>query len=65
MRRTLFGVLSILLLAALGTPASAADTIKVGEINSYSRMPQFLDPYKKGWEMAVDEINSSGGVLGK
>ena len=28
-------------------------------------MPAFLDPYKKGWEMAIDEINAAGGVLGK
>jgi branched-chain amino acid transport system substrate-binding protein len=65
MRRTFSGVLSILLLASTAVPTFAAETIKIGEINSYSRMPQFLEPYKKGWEMAVDEINSSGGVLGK
>jgi branched-chain amino acid transport system substrate-binding protein len=27
--------------------------------------PAFLDPYKKGWELAVEEINAKGGVLGK
>ena len=45
--------------------ASAQDTIKIGELNSYKIQPQFLDPYKKGWEMAVDEVNAKGGVLGK
>ncbi|MFZ0176403.1 MAG: ABC transporter substrate-binding protein [Pseudolabrys sp.] len=45
--------------------ASAQDTIKIGELNSYKIQPQFLDPYKKGWEMAVDEVNVKGGVLGK
>ncbi len=45
--------------------ASAQGTIKIGELNSYKLQPQFLDPYKKGWEMAVDEINAKGGVLGK
>jgi branched-chain amino acid transport system substrate-binding protein len=39
-------------------PAAAQQTIRIGE-------PAFLDPYKKGWEMAIDEINSAGGVLGK
>jgi branched-chain amino acid transport system substrate-binding protein len=34
-------------------------------LNSYKIQPQFLDPYKKGWEMAVDEVNAKGGVLGK
>ncbi|WP_277253874.1 ABC transporter substrate-binding protein [Neptunomonas phycophila] len=46
-------------------PTWAADTIKLGEINSYKAMPAFLEPYKKGWEMAVEEVNAAGGVLGK
>src|ERR1700743_764050 len=45
--------------------ASAQDTIKIGELNSYKRQPAFLEPYKRGWEMAVEEINAAGGVLGK
>ncbi|MHA1107806.1 MAG: ABC transporter substrate-binding protein [Alphaproteobacteria bacterium] len=45
--------------------AGAAETIKIGEINSYTRLPAFTQPYKNGWELAVDEINSAGGVLGK
>src|ERR1700726_510140 len=51
-------------LSAMG-PASAQQTIKIGELNSYKSQPAFLDPYKKGWEMAVEEINAAGGVLGK
>src|SRR5712692_6114470 len=47
------------------TPAAAQGTIKIGELNSYKAQPAFLDPYKKGWEMAVEEINAKGGVLGK
>jgi branched-chain amino acid transport system substrate-binding protein len=43
----------------------AQNTIKIGELNSYKSQPAFLDPYKKGWEMAVEEINAKGGVLGK
>ena len=55
------------LAASLGlvVPATAQQTIKIGELNSYKSQPAFLDPYKKGWEMAVDEINAKGGVLGK
>ncbi len=49
----------------LGTPASAQNTIKIGELNSYKAQPAFLDPYKKGWELAIEEINAKGGVLGK
>jgi branched-chain amino acid transport system substrate-binding protein len=53
--------------AAIGfaTPGFAQGTIKIGELNSYKSQPAFLEPYKKGWEMAVEEINAKGGVLGK
>jgi hypothetical protein len=33
--------------------------IKIGEINSYKAQPAFLEPYKKGMELAVDEINAA------
>src|SRR6266849_6356640 len=49
----------------LGVPAHAQNTIKIGELNSYKAQPAFLDPYKKGWELAVEEINAKGGVLGR
>lgn len=45
--------------------ASAAETIKLGEINSYSALPAFTEPYRKGWQLALDEINAAGGVNGK
>jgi branched-chain amino acid transport system substrate-binding protein len=51
--------------ACLGGPAWAQGTIKIGELNSYKAQPAFLDPYKKGWELAVEEINAKGGVLGR
>ncbi len=41
-----------------------ADTIRIGEINSYSRLPAFTEPYKKGWQLALEEINASGGIFG-
>ena len=49
----------------VGAAAHAQDAIKIGEINSYKAQPAFLDPYKKGWELAVEEVNAAGGVLGK
>ena len=39
--------------------------IRIGEINSYSNMPQFTTPYRQGWQLAVDEINARGGLLGR
>src|SRR5262245_42169562 len=53
------------LAAAFGTPASAQGTIKIGEINSYKTLPAFLEPYRKGWELAVEETNAAGGVFGR
>ena len=52
-------------LACLGAPALAQGTIKIGELNSYKAQPAFLEPYKRGWELAVEHINAKGGVLGK
>ncbi|MGE0035706.1 MAG: ABC transporter substrate-binding protein, partial [Xanthobacteraceae bacterium] len=52
-------------LVCLAGPALAQNTIKIGELNSYKAQPAFLDPYKKGWELAIEEINAKGGVLGK
>src|SRR5713101_4579806 len=51
--------------AAVATPSFAQNTIKIGELNSYKAAPAFLEPYKKGIELAIEEINAAGGVLGK
>ena len=61
--RTRLGLVLISVLLA-GT-AQAQGTIKIGELNSYKSQPAFLEPYKRGWEMAIDEVNASGGVLGR
>ena len=45
--------------------APATAQIRIGELNSYKSQPAFLEPYKKGWEMALEEINASGGLLGQ
>jgi branched-chain amino acid transport system substrate-binding protein len=51
---------------ALGlSPVWAQGVIKIGEINSYKAQPAFLEPYKKGMDLAVDEVNAAGGVNGK
>ena len=52
-------------LAITGLAANAQNTIKIGEVNSYKAQPAFLEPYKKGMELAVEEINAAGGVNGK
>jgi branched-chain amino acid transport system substrate-binding protein len=57
--------LSTLLTACIAASAVSAQTIKLGEINEYKQFPAFLDPYRKGMDLAVDEINAAGGVLGR
>jgi branched-chain amino acid transport system substrate-binding protein len=44
--------------------AQAADAVRIGEINSYTGLPAFTIPYRQGWELAVEEINAKGGVMG-
>ena len=41
------------------------NTIKIGEIQTYSKLTSFTFPYRNGWQLALEEINSAGGVLGK
>ena len=45
--------------------ARAQDSIRVGEINSYKAQAAFLEPYRKGMELAIEEVNAAGGVNGK
>ncbi|MFA6265350.1 MAG: ABC transporter substrate-binding protein [Pseudolabrys sp.] len=46
-------------------PAHAADVIKIGDLNSYKAMAANMEPYRKGLDLAVAEINAAGGLLGK
>ncbi|MBJ6125272.1 ABC transporter substrate-binding protein [Microvirga splendida] len=52
---------------ALGAPAAQAQQppIKIGELNSYAQWAAFTVPYRNGWQMAIEEINAKGGVLGR
>ena len=58
-----FGLLGLILVA----PSShAANTIKVGIIDSYSGPPAaYSQDVVDGFKMARDKINAKGGVLGK
>jgi branched-chain amino acid transport system substrate-binding protein len=66
MRATKYFVGAAFALLAGGMASSAmAQEIKIGEINSYSLLPAFTEPYRKGWQLAVEEINAAGGINGK
>src|SRR5437660_6265311 len=65
-KRDLYSIAAAsVVVACCSTLASAQGTIRLGELNSYKAQPAFLEPYKRGWELAVEEINGKGGVLGK
>ena len=52
--------------AALGAGAARAQgAIRIGELNSYKLLPLLAEPYRKGWDLAQDEVNAAGGVLGR
>ena len=51
--------------AAVTAPSvlrAQAGPIKIGEINSYTAQPAFLNPYRNGWTLALEQINAKGGV---
>jgi branched-chain amino acid transport system substrate-binding protein len=59
--------LLLLSTVAFGGPLRAQTTtpIRIGEINSYSTIPQFTVPYRMGWQLAVEEVNAAGGLIGR
>src|SRR5436190_22918176 len=64
-RRHLLGAALAVVVAGLSGNAMAQSEIKIGEINSYSLLPAFTEPYRKGWQLAVEEVNAAGGINGK
>ncbi len=58
-------VTAVLCMSMGAGTAFAQETIKIGELNSYKTVPAFLEPYKRAWELAVEEVNAAGGIGGK
>src|SRR5918993_3571083 len=65
-RRLALGLALAGTIALGGNPAAAQQgPIKIGELNSYARWAAFTVPYRNGWQLALEEINAKGGVLGR
>ena len=64
-RRTLLASAAATLAAPAIVRAADADKIRIGEINSYTAVPAFTLPYRNGWQLAVEQVNAAGGVLGR
>lgn len=45
--------------------SAAAPPWRIGELNSYNRVPAFLEPYRRAMELAVEEVNAAGGIDGR
>jgi branched-chain amino acid transport system substrate-binding protein len=63
--RNLLGTAVLALSLVAPGVAGAADPIRIGDINSYKSLPAHTIPYKNGAELAIEEINAKGGVLGR
>lgn len=63
-RRELLATAAVLIVAGGGS-AMAAETIRIGDINSYTRMAAFTEPYRKGLELALEQVNAKGGIAGR
>ncbi|AZV95588.1 ABC transporter substrate-binding protein [Bordetella sp. J329] len=65
LRRFALGLIVGPTLALAALQAHAEKPLRIGEVNSYKAIPAFLEPYKLGWELAREEINARGGILGR
>ncbi len=55
-----------LAIAALTGVAAAQETLRIGAINPYSGpLALYGDELARGYQLAVDERNAKGGVLGR
>ncbi len=65
LRRTVLAGLAASGVTLASLPALAQGApVKVGELNSYNRFAAFAVPYRNGMQLAQEEINAKGGVLG-
>lgn len=56
---------ALLALASGGRDAAAAEPIRIGDINSYTSLPAFTEPYRQGALLAIEQVNAGGGVAGR
>ncbi len=61
---TIAGAVLCLLGAAPGAGAQGGP-IKIGDVNSFSSMALFTEPYRRGAELAVEEFNAAVGAGGR
>lgn len=62
-RAALLALPALALRPAAAQPARG-EPVRIGELNSYARMAAFAVPYRNAIQMAQDEVNAAGGVMG-
>jgi len=64
-RRGLLAAAALSAATLASLPALAqGQPVRIGELNSYSRFAAFAVPYRNGMQLAEEEINAKGGVMG-
>ena len=64
MRKT--GLLATVFAAVLSATALAQEPIRIGAINPYSGpVALYGDEVARGYQLAIDEANAKGGVIGR
>ena len=63
--RTLAGAVLLGAAGAVSPARGEGSEIRIGESSSYSARPSVAEPYRKGWQLAVDQINIAGGIGGR
>ena len=64
-RRTVVGGLAATGAAlTTGSVSAQGAPVRIGELNSYSRMAAFAVPYRNGMQLAMEQINAAGGIAG-
>ena len=64
MHRKLGLAVGIMLAVGISAASAQQPPVRVGEISPYSALPQGTEGYKKGWQLALEQINVAGGVMG-
>ncbi|WP_370688670.1 ABC transporter substrate-binding protein [Roseomonas sp. GC11] len=64
-RRLVLGASGLLAMPRLLHAQSGSSPIRIGEINSYTSNPAFTLPYRNAMQLAVEQLNAEGGVLGR
>jgi branched-chain amino acid transport system substrate-binding protein len=64
-RRHVLAGAGVAVLAAPGLARAQNQPIRIGEINSYTAQPAFLQPYRNAWLLAQEQVNGAGGIGGR